>query len=114
MNGNAFGCGLGACIRGVKAPASLKPTRNFPKRSPEPPIRGVKAPASLKRVGMALHHYFGGEHPGCKSPGLIEAGVSRVTSAVNEVGIRGVKAPASLKLLFPTSATPANTRASGV
>ena len=87
-----------ADIRGVRAPASLKPFIKTPNRLDRQDIRGVRAPASLKlaRTEIVNAHNLANIR-GVRAPASLKQLIPPTRWSASRVDIRGVRAPASLK-----------------
>ena len=89
----------GACIRGARAPASLKQLLKVETDALDPlRIRGARAPASLKLGDCGRSH--GNRHRirGARAPASLKHSVDWCVDEVIPISIRGARAPASLKL----------------
>ena len=81
-----------ACIRGARAPASLKPIQWAFADTELHSIRGARAPASLKPSPRHPQVRVADRYPGRARPGLIEApGASG--DVVGFVAVSGARAP---------------------
>ena len=98
-------------LRGMIAPASLKPADSRRSLKDRRPLRGMIAPASLKpglEVDATGHDRWA--TPGHDCPGLIEAAAAGPRHRRGRAPLRGMIAPASLKQATPAirSGAPAN------